>query len=132
MIYLLDTNTCIRYLNGQSTAIRARLEELHPRDVNLCSVVKAELLYGAVKSAIRERTLARLERFFDAFASFPFDDRAAEAYGTIRGDLEKQGTPIGPNDLLIAAIALANSAILITHNSREFGRVAALKMEDWE
>ena len=61
-----------------------------------------------------------------------FDDRAAEAYGTIRGDLEKQGTPIGPNDLLIAAIALANSAILITHNSREFGRVAALKMEDWE
>jgi tRNA(fMet)-specific endonuclease VapC len=113
-------------------SIKARLEQLQPRDVNLCSVVKAELLYGAAKSTIRERTLARLDHFFDVFFSLPFDDRAAEAYGAIRAGLEKQGSPIGPNDLLIAATALANNVILITHNSREFGRVAGLKHEDWE
>ena len=76
--------------------------------------------------------IAGLIHFFDGFASLPFDDRAAEAYGTIRADLERQGTPIGPNDLLIAAIGLASGAILVTHNSREFGRVAGLKTEDWE
>jgi tRNA(fMet)-specific endonuclease VapC len=130
LIYLLDTSTCIRYLNGQSTPTKVRLEQLQPRDVNLCSVVKPELLYGAAKSTIRERTLARLKRFFDAFTSLPFDDRSAEAYGAIRADLERQGTPIGPNDLLIAAIALANNAVLVTHNTREFGRVAGLEKED--
>ncbi len=76
--------------------------------------------------------IAGLVHFFNGFVSLPFDDRASEATGTIRADLERQGTPIGPNDLLIAAIALANNAILVTHNSREFGRVARLKIEDWE
>jgi tRNA(fMet)-specific endonuclease VapC len=132
LIYLLDTNTCIRYLNGQSAAVKARLEQLNRQDVNLCSIVKAELLYGAQKSRIRERMIAGLIHFFVGFVSLPFDDRAAEVYGTIRADLERQGTPIGPNDLLIAAIALANGAILVTHNSREFSRVAGLKTEDWE
>ena len=104
-----------------------RLEQLKPQDVILCSIVKAELLYGAQKSRIRERMITGLTHFFEGFVSLPFDDRTAEAYGTIRADLERQGTPIGPNDLLIAAIALANGAILVTHNSREFSRVAGLK-----
>lgn len=66
------------------------------------------------------------------FVSFPFDDEAAEVYGRIRADLEKLGTPIGPNDLLIAAIGLANDATVVTHNTREFSRIADLKLEDWE
>ena len=77
MIYLLDTNVCIRYLNGQSAAIRSRLERTEPKSISLCSVVKAELFFGAVKSRAIEENLAKLGRFFAVFASHPFDDRAA-------------------------------------------------------
>ncbi len=132
MKYLLDTNTCIRYLNGQSGSIKARLEQLRPEDITLCSVVKAELLYGAAKSRVGEGTLARLSRFFSVFNSLSFDDQSATAYGTICADLEKRGVPIGPNDLMIAAIALASDSTLVTHNTREFGRIGNLKYEDWE
>ncbi|MCB0293257.1 MAG: PIN domain-containing protein, partial [Calditrichaeota bacterium] len=66
------------------------------------------------------------------FISLPFDDSAAEKYGEIRATLEKAGTPIGPNDLFIAAIAAANKTILVTHNTREFRRVVELTLEDWE
>lgn len=132
MIYLLDTNTCIKYLNGKSENIRQRLEVSQPQDIVLCSVVKAELFYGAMKSANPQKNLAKLQPFVSRFVSFPFDDDAAEVYGRIRADLEKLGTPIGPNDLLIAAIGLANDVTVVTHNTREFSRVADLKLEDWE
>jgi tRNA(fMet)-specific endonuclease VapC len=132
LTYLLDTNTCIRYLNGQSANIKLRMEQLRPADITLCSIVKAELLYGAAKSSSGERAFERLNRFFSLFDSLSFDDRSASAYGTIRADLEKRGVPIGPNDLMIAAIALVNDSILVTHNRREFERVANLEHEDWE
>ena len=70
--------------------------------------------------------------FFSAFDSYPFDDRAAQQYGRIRAQLEKLGTPIGPNDLLIASIALARDVTLVTANTREFARVEGLQWEDWE
>jgi tRNA(fMet)-specific endonuclease VapC len=132
MTYLLDTNTCIKYLNGKSENIRQRLETSQPQDIVLCSVVKAELFYGAMKSANPQKNLAKLQPFVSRFVSFPFDDEAAMAYGRIRAELEKQGTPIGPNDLLVAAIGLANDVTVVTHNTREFSRVANLKLEDWE
>lgn len=132
MIYLLDTNTCIRFLNGQSEPIRLHLERVSPDDVALCSVVKAELLFGAHKSARPRRNLDRLGPFFERFVSFPFDDAAAGTYGEIRSFLEKRGTPIGPNDLMIAAIAKANGLTLVTHNTAEFRRVDGLLLEDWE
>ena len=125
MIYLLDTNVCIGYLNGRSPLVRQRLKALDPGTIRLCSVVRAELAYGAAKSREREHTLAKLDKFFAAFESLPFDDRAALNY-------ERQGTPIGPNDLLIAAIALANQAALVTTNTREFARVKGLEIENWE
>ena len=132
MTYLLDTNTCIRYLNGQSASVLRRLQSLPLTEVAVCSVVKAELYYGAMKSDNPNQTLAKQRMFLDAFASLPFDDRAAELYGRIRADLSRKGTPIGPYDLMIAAIALAHDAILVTHNVREFGRVEGLRFEDWE
>ena len=98
----------------------------------LCSVVKAELLYGASKSQVGEATRLKLELFFSGFRSAPFDDLAAAAYGGIRAELERRGTPIGPNDLMIAAIALASRATLVTHNLREFQRIAGLTLVDWE
>lgn len=132
MIHLLDSNTCIRYLNGQSESIRRNLEARRPEEIVLCSVVKAELIYGAVKSARRESNLDKLRRFSEPFSSLPFDDAAAEVYGRIRTHLERSGKPIGPNDLLIAAIAIAHGATLVTHNTGEFSRVEDLRYEDWE
>jgi len=132
MIHLLDSNTCIRYLNGQSASIRRNLEARQPEEIVLCSVVKAELIYGAVKSARLESNLEKLRRFAEPFASLPFDDGAAEVYGRIRTRLERSGRPIGPNDLLIAAITISHGATLVTHNTGEFSRVENLRYEDWE
>ncbi len=64
--------------------------------------------------------------------SLPFDDNAAHEYGRIRAHLASLGTPIGPNDLMIASIALANNLTLITHNTAEFSRIPALQLEDWQ
>ena len=132
-MYLLDSNVCIRLLNESASSNMARkLAELTPDDIRLCSVVKSELYYGAYKSTRRERNLANLNRFFSQFISLPFDDNAAAIAGQIRAQLDVAGTPIGSNDLLIAAIALSNDLTLVTHNTREFGRINGLKYEDWE
>lgn len=132
MRYLLDTNTCIRYLNGTSEAIRRHIETTHPREVAVCAVVKAELFYGAENSQYPEANLEKQRAFLDRFVSLPFDDQAAEVYGRIRWQLKKAGTPIGPNDLLIAAIAVSQNCILVTHNTKEFARITELDIEDWE
>lgn len=132
MTYLLDTNTCIRYLNGRSDPIRRRLEATRPQDIVVCSVVKAELFYGAMKSRNPGTTLAKQRRFLQRFLSLPFDDSASEAYGRIRASLERIGQLIGPNDLLIAAIAIVHHVTLVTHNTREFQRVEGLSLDDWE
>jgi tRNA(fMet)-specific endonuclease VapC len=78
------------------------------------------------------KSLQIQQEFLQQFISIPFDDTAAMVYGTIRANLAKAGTPIGPNDLQIAAIALANELTLVTHNTREFSRIQSLKLEDWE
>lgn len=132
MRYLLDTNTCIRYLNGTSEVIRRRIEATHPRELVVCAVVKAELFYGAENSLYPQANLKKQKVFLERFVSLPFDDRAAEAYGRIRAALKKIGAPIGPNDLLIAAIAVAHHCTLVSHNTREFARITALTIEDWE
>lgn len=131
-MYLLDTNACIRILNGTSASLIERLKAVPRSMMRLSSVVKAELIYGARKSSRTAENLRLLERFFDTIASLPFDDRCAEEYGLLREELDRAGTPIGPNDLLIAATARAHRAILVTHNTREFSRVAELRIEDWE
>ena len=132
MTYLLDTNACIELLNEQDSPIARKLARVVPQEILVCSVVKAELYHGAYKSKKREANLNLLARFFRQFASLPFDDFAGEQYGQLRAALEKRGTLIGPNDLLIASIALANNATLDTHNTDEFGRVPGLQMEDWQ
>ncbi len=132
MTYLLDSNTCIRYLNGRAPKVVAKLNVTPPSEIAVCSIVKAELFTGAAKSQTPARTLARQTAFLTRFVSLPFDDAAATVYGPTRAALEQAGTPIGPNDLLIAAIALAHQATLVTHNTREFERIVGLLVEDWE
>lgn len=132
MIYLLDTNVCIHLLNEKHPAILQHFRQHGPADIAMCSVVKAELLCGARRSQRVEANLQRLKIFFAPLRSLPFDDECAEQYGQIHADLLIQGKPIGPNDTLIAAIARAHDATLVTHNTAEFRRVAGLRMEDWE
>ena len=132
MTYLLDTNVCIRYMNGRAPGVLRRLQALQPVEVVVCSVVKAELFYGAQRSHDPARSLAVQQQFLRPYHSLPFDDAAAEVVGSLRAQLAQSGTPIGPYDLQIAAIALANGCTVVTHNVREFGRVPDLVIEDWE
>ncbi len=90
-MYLLDTNVCIKFLNKRAKNIIDKLLSLDPDEVALCSVVKAELLYGAHKSGNPQKTLKIQREFCEQFQSFSFDDRASEVYGRIRADLERQG-----------------------------------------
>ena len=132
LLYLLDTNVCIVYLKGKSSNIDRRLKSLKRNNIAVCSIVKAELFYGSIRSNNPKKALQVQKTFVEQFISLPFDDRCAPIYGKLRANLASTGTPIGSNDLLIAAIALANDLILVTHNVREFSRVQGLKLEDWE
>ncbi|MBD2493574.1 type II toxin-antitoxin system VapC family toxin [Nostoc sp. FACHB-280] len=131
-IYLIDTNVCIRYLNGRSSSIKNHIDTLEINKIAVCSVVKAELFYGSLRSNNTQKNLKVQKSFLQQFVSLPFDDHCAEIYGTVRADLANKGTPISLNDLQIASIALANNLILVTHNVREFSRVNGLQIEDWE
>jgi len=131
-MYLLDTNACIRILNNSSAPLVARLRAEDPSEIRLCSVTKAELLYGARHSSRIAANLRLLERFFTPFVSLPFDDHCAEHYAAIRTELVIRSQLIGPNDLLIAATARAHDLVLLTHNTKEFSRVVGLRLEYWE
>ncbi len=132
MIYLLDTNVCIQMWQRKNLTVRKHFARCRPSEIALCSVVKAELLFGACRSEQKESNLQLLRMLFAPLQSFDFDDNAAEHYAQIRADLTAQGALTGANDLVIAAIARANDATLVTHNQSEFGRVKGLQLEDWE
>jgi tRNA(fMet)-specific endonuclease VapC len=131
-MYLLDTNACIRILRNTSRPLLDRFQRHDPSEIKLCSVVKAELFYGAQRNTQKESNLLLLQRFFTTFESVPFDDESADHYGLIRVELERAGLMIGPNDLMIASIARAHGLVLVTHNTDEFSRVSGLRIEDWE
>jgi tRNA(fMet)-specific endonuclease VapC len=129
--YLLDTNACVECLRNGHAGVVARFQSCSPRELRLCSVVVAELCYGAYKGPKPSANLTLVQTFAAPLVSVPFDDRAADVYGRIRADLERRGQAIGPNDTMIAAIALANGLTVVTHNTAEFSRVSGLLIEDW-
>ena len=131
-MFLLDTNICIHLLNGRCRSVHDKFREVTPSQIVLCSVVKAELIYGARYSSKVEANLQLLNQFFAPLNSLSFDDRAAEEYGVIRADLSRQGNIIGPNDLLIASIAKAFDVTLVTNNTNEFSRITGLRIVDWQ
>lgn len=131
-MYLPDTNTWIRFLNPEPNPVKQRLTSTDSVLLRFCSVAKAELYFGAENSTRKSENLAMLKDLFAGIESLPFDDQAAIHYGKIRAALKKAGTPIGPNDLMIASVALARQAVLVTHNVGEFSRVEGLQIEDWE
>jgi tRNA(fMet)-specific endonuclease VapC len=131
MKYLLDTNICIYALKNTFPQILKNMKKKHPSDIAIPSIVKAELYYGAQKSLYREKVIQVLDSFLKPFFILPFDDKASLWYAKIRAELELNGYVIGPNDLIIAACALAHGSILVTHNIKEFQKVSGLHMEDW-
>ena len=132
MIYLPDTNVCIQYLRSKHAGIQAKFRSMSPKEIAMCDVVSAELWYGVNRGGRYATDAPILRVFLAPFRSVPFDHNAAEVYGNIRRVFEAAGTPIGPYDLQIAAVALANNLTLVTHNAREFSRVPGLILEDWE
>lgn len=132
MKFLLDTNAWIKLLNPHPSPVKQRIAASNPSEIMMCSVVKAELYFGAYKSTQQTTNLKLLAKLFAEFKSLSFTDEAAEVCGKIRAQLTKMGTPIGPYDLQIAGIALINNLVLVTHNLKEFSRIADLRIEDWE
>ena len=131
MIYFLDTNICIRLLNGTSQNVKSKFKEIDVDDIVIPSIVAAELIYGANKSAKRDYNLMKFRTFLSQFRIVYVDMDVIEVYGKIRAELERKGTPIGANDYFIAAIVKANDGILVTNNTGEFARVDGLTLEDW-
>ena len=131
MAYLLDTNACIDYLTARYQKVVERIQGSSPEDLFLSVVVVAELRYGADHSARRRTNHARIDALIEEIEPLDFDLRAAATYGRVRARLEVGGTPIGPNDMLIAAHALSHGLTVITDNTAEFGRIKGLKVDNW-
>ncbi|HNJ65078.1 MAG TPA: type II toxin-antitoxin system VapC family toxin [Turneriella sp.] len=132
MKYLLDTNVCIQVLRGSLPQIKSRIAAIRHDQIGIPAIVRFELVYGAWRSSNPEQKVALVQNFTSAFASVPVTNDVADSCGKIRAMLEKLGKPIGPYDLLIAATALANGLVLVTHNTREFMRIPGIQLEDWE
>ena len=131
MRYLIDTNIIIFALKDAASHSAQRLRGTSIADQCVCSIVEAELMHGARKYATPAEREARVKGFLAPYASLAFDSAAAAHYACIRDDLERRACIIGSNDLMIAAIALANQLTVVTHNVDEFSRVTGLKVEDW-
>ena len=131
MIYCLDTDICIFALKGRFPSLKRWFQHLSAGRIKIPSIVRAELLFGALKSTSPENSLRLVESFLEPFEIIPFDAGEAVVYAKIRLDLEKNGFLIGPNDLIIAATVLAHQGTLVTHNVKEFQRVPGLLFQDW-
>lgn len=132
MFYLPDTNVWMRELNPKPSSVQSRFRAYRQEDILMCDVVKAELYYGAFKSARPVDNLNALAILFGAFESLTFDGEAARVFGKLRADLAILGTPIGLLDLQIASIAMLHGCTLVTNNTREFSKIVGLKIEDWD
>ena len=130
MLYLLDTNILIA-LSKQRPGLADRLEGIPADAVLVSSVVIAEIEYGIAKNQRRQHNRRVFDALLSGFQVLAFDAAAARLYGPIRADLENRGRLIGPYDLMIAAHARSVDAVLVTDNTKEFGRVAGLRIENW-
>ena len=129
--YLLDTNICIYIRQKRPGEVLRRFQKLHPGEAALSVITYGELFYGAAKSQQRSQALEQLRELVHLLPALPMPETAAEAYGSIRAQLEAKGEMIGNNDLWIAAHALSMGLTLVSNNEREFRRVHQLKVQNW-
>lgn len=128
--WMLDTNALSELMRNPHGPLARRLANEAPDNVCTSIVVACELRFGARRKGSAALT-QRVEQLLEALEVLPFDEPADEHYADIRAALERAGTPIGSNDLFIAAHARSRGLTLVTHNVREFERVSGLKVADW-
>ena len=131
MKYMLDTNICIFVIKHKPETVIQRFMEHDPSEICISSITYAELVHGVEKSRAKEKNRIALTLLLSKIQIIPFDSLAAQVYGVVKADLQRQGTPIGPLDTLIASHAKSLDLTLVTNNTREFIRVEGLKLEDW-
>ena len=131
MRYMLDTNIVAYAKNNRPEVVYERMSRFDPEDLCVSVITLAELEYGVFNSSNPERNQLALTLFLANIEVVPFNDDAAVECGRIRADLKRKGTPIGANDLMIAAHAKSLGVTLVTNNTREFERVEGLMLEDW-
>ena len=131
MKYLLDTNICIYIMNERPVRVIKKFKKLELGEVGISTITVSELQYGVMKSTYPKENQQRFYQFIAPLEILAYDEMAAGVYGNIRFQLEKNGQPIGPLDLLIAAHALSQNLILVTNNDKEFKRIRSLKVENW-
>jgi tRNA(fMet)-specific endonuclease VapC len=128
--YLLDTNICTYVIKRRPESLLVRFNE-NASHLAISAVTLAELLHGAEKSSQPQRTLSVVEDFCSRLDVLNYGTKAAQHYGQIRSALERRGTPIGVNDLHIAAHARSEGLTLVSNNLRVFERVDGLLYENW-
>lgn len=129
-MYVLDTNTLIYYFKGQGQ-VAQNLVAVSPQDIVISTIVLFELQVGIAKSNSPEKRTQQLQQLLSRVNLVSFDRDAALAAATIRAQLEQQGTPIGPLDVLIAGVAVSRQATIVTRNVGEFSRVIGLSIVNW-
>ncbi len=129
--YLLDTNICIYIIKQKPITVIQRFRSLGVSEVGISSITLSELEYGVSKSERVAQNKLALAQFSAPLEIMDYDDLAAREYGSIRARLEQLGTPIGAQDMLIGAHALALNCILVTNNVKEFARIPGLSIENW-
>ncbi len=130
-MYLLDTNIVSCWMRGHPEVLR-QVRSHAPSELSLCSITLAEILYGIEKSPSRKsERRERIARILSQLQLHPFDEAAARRYARVRAQLEESRQPISERDTQIAAVALSRRLTVVTHNAREFGRVAGLAVENW-
>jgi tRNA(fMet)-specific endonuclease VapC len=130
-IYMLDTDISSYIMKRSHAAVLRKLQTIAVADVCISAITKAELAYGVEVSPRKQQDQTALDAYLRHVAVLDFPSDAAVDYGLIRGDLKSRGMLIGGNDLLIAAHARCLGLTLVSNNSREFGRVSGLKLENW-
>lgn len=131
-MYFLDTCICVEFLRGRLKSGYELMQKGRHEDFQLPSIVVAELFFGAEHSSNPVRESAIVEAFVGAFQIAPFDAASAREYGRLRQSLGEKGQLIGDRDIMIASCAIANQAILVSRNIKEFKRVPNLRLETWE
>ena len=129
-MWVLDTNTLIYFFKGEGQVAEALFDK-RPADIGIPAIVLYELQAGIAKSSSPEQRMKQLAELTSVVQVLPFAQPEARTAADIRAALEKQGTPIGPCDTLIAGTALAHGAVLVSRNTREFARIDDLRVEDW-
>lgn len=131
MMWMLDTNICIYIIKHRPPEVIEKFRNLHVSQVAVSSVTVLELMFGACKSQQQNKSTSALQHFLQPLEVAVFTKEDGEIAGALRADLARQGQPIGPYDLQIAAQALRRTYTLVTNNLREFERVKGLKLDNW-